>query len=162
MARAVADAVADDGHAVIQAGTGTGKSLAYLVPTVLSEKPTVIATATKALQDQLAGKDLPFVAEHLDAPFRFAVLKGRSNYLCLQRLDELEADDRLDLDLDDEAEDRRPAASTVRHPRRAPGLCRRPRPPAIEPSWSRCRTACGAWSRSGRDECPGAGRCPEG
>ena len=77
MARAVADAIETDGHAVVQAGTGTGKSLAYLVPAVLSDRPTVIATATKALQDQLAGKDLPFLADHLDVPFRFAVLKGR-------------------------------------------------------------------------------------
>ena len=106
MARAVAAAIADEGHAVIQAGTGTGKSLAYLVPTVLSDKPAVIATATKALQDQLAGKDLPFLADQLDVPFGFAVLKGRSNYLCLQRLDELEADDRLDLDLEDGDDDR--------------------------------------------------------
>ena len=105
MARAVADAIETDGHAVVQAGTGTGKSLAYLVPAVLSDRPTVIATATKALQDQLAGKDLPFLTDHLDVPFRFAVLKGRSNYLCLQRLDELEADDRLDLDLDDTERD---------------------------------------------------------
>ena len=105
MARAIADAIETDGHVVVQAGTGTGKSLAYLVPAVLSDRPTVVATATKALQDQLAGKDLPFLADHLDVPFRFAVLKGRSNYLCLQRLDELEADDRLDLDLDDTERD---------------------------------------------------------
>ena len=58
MARSVAAAIESDGHAVVQAGTGTGKSLAYLVPAVLSDRPTIIATATKALQDQLAGKDL--------------------------------------------------------------------------------------------------------
>lgn len=160
MARAVADAIAGDGHAVIQAGTGTGKSLAYLVPTVLSEKPAVIATATKALQDQLAGKDLPFLAEHLDAPFRFAVLKGRSNYLCLQRLDELAADDRLDLDLDDDddnatggldsavLEELRAFAATSATGDRA----------ELESISDR------VWRlvSVGRDECPGAGRCPRG
>ena len=89
--RAMADAVAraiDAGrHLVVGAGTGTGKSLAYLVPAVLSGRTVVVATATKALQDQLATKDLPLVAGALGAthPFRFAVLKGRSNYLCRQR-----------------------------------------------------------------------------
>src|SRR4051794_15730991 len=84
MADAVADAITNDRHLVVQAGTGTGKSLAYLVPALLSGKKVVIATATKALQDQLAGKDLPFLAEHLPTPtpVTFATLKGRSNYLC--------------------------------------------------------------------------------
>jgi ATP-dependent DNA helicase DinG len=90
MAEAVARAVAEGRHLVVQAGTGTGKTLAYLVPAVLSGKRVVVATATKALQDQLAGKDLPFVAEHLDRPFTFAVLKGRSNYVCVQRLAEVD------------------------------------------------------------------------
>ncbi len=99
MARAVAGAISAKEHLLAQAGTGTGKSLAYLVPTLLSKKRTIIATATKALQDQLATKDLPFLAEHLDHPFEWAVLKGRSNYVCRQRLDELEdAGDQLQLD----------------------------------------------------------------
>ena len=55
---------------MVQAGTGTGKSLAYLVPALLSGRRVVVATATKALQDQLAGKDLPFLAEHLDRAAR--------------------------------------------------------------------------------------------
>ena len=98
MALAVADAIADDRHLVVQAGTGTGKTLAYLVPAVLSGKHTVIATATKALQDQLADKDLPFLQRHLETPFMASVVKGRSNYLCLQRLDELTSvDAQLDL-----------------------------------------------------------------
>ncbi|MEM9465658.1 MAG: ATP-dependent DNA helicase [Actinomycetota bacterium] len=162
MARAVADAVADDGHAVIQAGTGTGKSLAYLVPTVLSEKPTVIATATKALQDQLAGKDLPFLAEHLDAPFRFAVLKGRSNYLCLQRLDELEADDRLDLDLDDDDDEHESTSvidsDTLDELRAFAGSSTTGDRAELDSISDR------VWRlvSVGRDECPGAGRCPRG
>jgi ATP-dependent DNA helicase DinG len=89
MARAVSDAVVGSRHLVVQAGTGTGKTLAYLVPAILSGRRTVVATATKALQDQLATKDLPLLHERLPAPFTSAVLKGRSNYLCLQRLREL-------------------------------------------------------------------------
>ena len=90
MADAVARAVETGRHLVVQAGTGTGKSLAYLVPTALSGRPVVVATATKALQDQLAGKDLPFLADHLGEPLTFSVLKGRSNYVCRQRLAEID------------------------------------------------------------------------
>jgi ATP-dependent DNA helicase DinG len=89
MAEAVGRAIDDRRHLVVQAGTGTGKSLAYLVPAILCGKRVVVATATKALQDQLATKDLPFLARHLGRPFRFAVLKGRSNYLCRQRAAEM-------------------------------------------------------------------------
>jgi len=91
MCRAVAEAVATGTHLVVQAGTGTGKSLAYLVPAALSGKKVVIATATKALQDQLAEKDLPQVDAGLGlpAPLDFAVLKGRSNYVCRQRVAEV-------------------------------------------------------------------------
>jgi len=89
MAEAVGRAIHDHRHLVVQAGTGTGKSLAYLVPAILSGDRVVVATATKALQDQLATKDLPFLAQHLGRSFRFAVLKGRSNYLCRQRAAEV-------------------------------------------------------------------------
>src|SRR3977135_4391944 len=88
MAHALTRAIHEERHLVVQAGPGTGKSLAYLIPCVLAGVTCVVATATKALQDQLAGKDLPFLAAHLGRPFRFAVLKGRSNYLCRQRLAE--------------------------------------------------------------------------
>ncbi len=91
MAEAVAAAVAGGRHLVVRAGTGTGKTLGYLVPAILSGRRIVVATATRALQDQLATKDLPFLDEHLDHPFDWAVLKGRSNYLCVQRLAELAA-----------------------------------------------------------------------
>lgn len=159
MARAVADAIETDGHAVVQAGTGTGKSLAYLVPAVLSDRPTVIATATKALQDQLAGKDLPFLTDHLDVPFRFAVLKGRSNYLCLQRLDELEADDRLDLDLDDTERDSGSIDSDTLDELRAFATT------SATGDRSELKTIDDRTWRLvsvGRDECPGANRCPRG
>jgi ATP-dependent DNA helicase DinG len=99
MAEAVAHAVAEGRHLVVQAGTGTGKTLAYLVPVILAGQRCVVATATKALQDQLAGKDLPFLAEHLDADVSYALLKGRSNYVCLQRVAEVgQGADQLALD----------------------------------------------------------------
>ncbi len=99
MSRRIAEAIEEGSHLVIRAGTGTGKSLAYLVPAILSGQRTIVATATKALQDQLAGKDLPFLVEHLGHQFNFAVLKGRSNHVCRQRLDEVaesEAQQALD------------------------------------------------------------------
>ena len=95
MALATADVLHTGGTLLAEAGTGTGKTLAYLIPTIESGSTVVVATATKALQDQLAMKDLPFLAEHLDVDFDFAVLKGRSNYVCLQRLREMHADPRL-------------------------------------------------------------------
>jgi ATP-dependent DNA helicase DinG len=89
MASAVSRAMAGGRHLVVQAGTGTGKSLGYLIPAALSGQRVVVATATKALQDQLATHDLPLVAEALDDHLTFAVLKGRSNYLCRQRVSEI-------------------------------------------------------------------------
>ena len=86
MCAAVADAIDEERHLIVQAGTGTGKSLAYLVPLFLSGRKAVISTATKALQDQLAGKDLPHVKAALDSSVTFAVLKGRANYICCQKL----------------------------------------------------------------------------
>jgi ATP-dependent DNA helicase DinG len=89
MCRAVAEALVTGTHLVVQAGTGTGKSLAYLVPAVMSGRKVGVATATKALQDQLAEKDLPLVEAGLGLPFTYAVLKGRSNYICRQRVAEV-------------------------------------------------------------------------
>jgi len=99
MAEAVEAVFSDGGQLVVQAGTGIGKSMAYLVPAILSGKTTVVATATKALQDQLANKDLPFLQQHLGKPFEFAVLKGRANYLCLQKAVEIgQGDEQMVLD----------------------------------------------------------------
>ena len=92
MAQAVAESVRAGRHIVVRAGTGTGKTLGYLVPAILSGKRVVVATATKALQDQLAAKDLPFLSKHLDHPFDWAILKGHSNYVCSQRLAEVAGD----------------------------------------------------------------------
>jgi len=88
MSHAVGRAIEGERHLFVRAGTGTGKSLAYLLPAILSGRRVVVATATKALQDQLAGKDLPAIAARLARPFTFTVLKGRANYLCVQRLRE--------------------------------------------------------------------------
>ncbi len=100
MALAVAAAIEAGRHLIVQAGTGTGKSVGYLVPALLSGKKVVVATVTKALQDQLAAKDLPFLKAHLDAPFEFAVVKGRSNYFCRQRGREVAGGTGGQLDLD--------------------------------------------------------------
>lgn len=89
MALAVAASIAGGRNLVVQAGTGTGKSLAYLVPAALAGERVVVATATKALQDQLADKDLPLVAGATGRDLSFAVLKGRSNYVCRQRVAEI-------------------------------------------------------------------------
>lgn len=101
MCTAVAEAIAARRHLLVQAGTGTGKSLAYLVPAILSGHRTVVVTATRALQEQLCGKDLPFLAAHLGRPFTYALLKGRSNYLCLARHAELDDERAAALDVDD-------------------------------------------------------------
>ncbi len=90
MASEVDRAIAEGRHLVVQAGTGTGKSLAYLIPAALSDQPIVVATATKALQDQLATNDLPLVAGAIGHHLSYAVLKGRSNYLCRQRVSEMD------------------------------------------------------------------------
>ena len=153
MCHAVAEAMDSGRHLVVAAGTGTGKSLAYLVPLVLGDGPSVVATATKTLQDQLVEKDLPQLAEALERPVNFAVLKGRSNYLCLQRLEEHLQDDQLSLEIPDgpRAEINRLAvwASQTDTGDRAE-LDFEPSPAA----WD-------ALSVSGR-ECPGAQRCPSG
>jgi ATP-dependent DNA helicase DinG len=155
MASAVADAFSNRRHLLAQAGTGTGKSWAYLVPAILSSKRTVVATATKALQDQLANKDLPYLQEHLGREFDFAVLKGRSNYVCRQRIEELSGAGQLALD----------------------GLAERASPgelatlklwAATSPTGDRAELLAEpshqAWSAVSvsAQECPGARRCPQG
>jgi ATP-dependent DNA helicase DinG len=97
MVRAVASAISRRRHLVVEAGTGVGKSLAYLVPAVLSGQRVVVATATKNLQDQLATKDAPQVAAHAPG-VRVAVLKGRQNYLCRYRAASVGAGAQLSFD----------------------------------------------------------------
>ena len=88
MAQAVADVISDGGALVVEAGTGTGKTYAYLVPALLSGKKVVLSTGTKNLQEQLFFRDLPKVVKALASPLQLALLKGRSNYLCLFRLEQ--------------------------------------------------------------------------
>ena len=86
MAEAVSDAIENHEHLIVEAGTGTGKTFAYLIPAILSGKTVIVSTGTKNLQDQLFHKDLPLIKQALMVPFRAELLKGRSNYLCLYRL----------------------------------------------------------------------------
>ncbi len=86
MAEKVLDVIESGQHLIAEAGTGTGKTFAYLVPAILSGRKTIISTGTKNLQDQLFGRDLPLIRDALTVPVSVALLKGRSNYLCLHRL----------------------------------------------------------------------------
>lgn len=86
MAQAVEDSLATGGSLVVEAGTGIGKTLAYLVPALLSGERVIISTGTKTLQDQLFFRDLPMVVETLGLSIKPALLKGRANYLCLHRM----------------------------------------------------------------------------
>jgi ATP-dependent DNA helicase DinG len=86
MAAGIAEAIALAENLVVEAGTGTGKTLAYLIPALLSGKRVILSTGTKTLQDQLFHRDLPMVTAALGRPAKTVLLKGRSNYLCLQRL----------------------------------------------------------------------------
>ena len=88
MAVAVADAFREGGEVLVEAGTGTGKTLAYLIPAVLSGQRVVISTGTKNLQEQLYYKDLPLLRKALGVPFKACLMKGRGNYLCLSRYDQ--------------------------------------------------------------------------
>ena len=161
MAEAVEEALVEHRHLIVQAGTGTGKSLAYLVPAAQLGRPVVVATATKSLQEQLANRDAPLVAEALGGVV-VAILKGRSNYLCRQKTAEL-ADGGIQVPLD---LDGRPTAG------RDGGLVSQVRSLM---DWE-STTATGdmaelgtdispqAWSMVsvGTNDCPGATKCPEG
>jgi ATP-dependent DNA helicase DinG len=88
MAERVARAIDLDERLLVEAGTGTGKTLAYLVPAILSGRRVIVSTGTRTLQDQIAGVDLPRLARVLPQSFSFAVMKGIGNYVCLRRLAE--------------------------------------------------------------------------
>ncbi|ORU94070.1 MAG: helicase [Cycloclasticus sp. symbiont of Bathymodiolus heckerae] len=88
MALAIERAIANQTHLIAEAGTGTGKTFAYLIPAILSGKKTIISTGTRNLQDQIFEKDFPLIRDVLKVPVQGAVLKGRSNYLCIYRLDQ--------------------------------------------------------------------------
>ena len=95
MADAVEDAIANGHNLIAEAGTGTGKTFAYLVPALRSGKRVIVSTGTKTLQDQLFHRDLPRVREVLGARLRTSLLKGRANYLCLYRLDQTHKEGRF-------------------------------------------------------------------
>jgi ATP-dependent DNA helicase DinG len=160
MAEAIAGALETKRHLVVQAGTGTGKSLAYLLPALASGRRVVVATATKALQDQLAVKDLPFLAElrsELGLGFTWAVLKGRSNYICRQRLQEAtRSSSQASLDLGD-----LPATVTAEIRTLAQWAENTDTGDAADLDWSPADQTWRAVS-VGTDECPGAARCPLG
>ncbi|HVG58740.1 MAG TPA: ATP-dependent DNA helicase [Hyalangium sp.] len=92
MARAVERAFSERSYLLAEAGTGTGKTLAYLVPALLSGRRVVVSTATKTLQDQIFFKDLPLLKDRMGLKFEAAYLKGRGNYLCLQRFNAFSQD----------------------------------------------------------------------
>lgn len=167
MADAVAAAIRGQRHLVVQAGTGTGKSLAYLVPALALGTRVVVSTATKALQDQLATRDLPMLSGSLGLPFEFAVLKGRSNYVCAQRVSEVNGvGDQLQLEAG--------TAPATSDPDAGLGPLGREVRRLVQ--WAENDTVTGdrselpfeprdaAWSQvsvAARD-CPGAARCPAG
>src|SRR5215831_19595529 len=86
MAEAVEGALAENKHLIVEAGTGTGKTLAYLVPAILSGRRILVSTGTKNLQEQLFFKDIPFLQQHFDRPLEVCYMKGRSNYACRQKI----------------------------------------------------------------------------
>lgn len=86
MATEIGKALAERRHLIVEAGTGTGKTLAYLVPALLSGKRVIVSTASKNLQEQLFYKDIPFLQQHLPMPLKVAYMKGRSNYACRQKI----------------------------------------------------------------------------
>lgn len=138
LAAAIEDALGSRSTLVGQGGCGVGKSFASLVPAILSGRRTVYSTATKALQEQIAQKDLPFLSQHF--PTTFAILKGRSNYLCLAKMDEIASND-LPIGFDAAVKDS--------------ALGQREELPEVSSAlWSRL-TASG-------DECPGKKNCPFG
>jgi ATP-dependent DNA helicase DinG len=90
MAEAVNETLRDGGIALIEAGTGTGKTLAYLIPALAAGERVIVSTATKALQEQLYKKDIPFLQKIIPRKFQATCMKGRSNYLCLHKLKKAE------------------------------------------------------------------------
>ena len=155
MAEEVAAAIAERRHLLVQAGTGTGKSLGYLVPLLLARRPVVVATATKALQEQLVANDLPFLRRALGIDFRWALLKGRSNYLCRAALADAVAGSDQGVLLDDGALGRERLGDVVAWATETPTGDRSDLPFTVASAdWARLSV--------GPSECPGAQRCPYG
>jgi ATP-dependent DNA helicase DinG len=167
MAAAIAAAIAAQRHLVVEAGTGTGKTLAYLIPAIEAGHTTVVVTATMALQDQLAGKDLPAVAatyaEIGRGDLDYAVLKGRSNYLCQQRIAELSepATGGATQQLAVHADSQMSPVALVEIRKLTEWAQVSTTGELSELDWNPSDTVWRAVS-VGSDECPGAERCPSG
>ncbi len=156
MSKSVATTLEADDVLLVEAGTGTGKSLAYLTPIVADDRQAVIATATIALQSQLVDADLPMVAKALGRDVSVALLKGRRNYLCRQRLAELERakrDEQLQL-LGGRNPDRHLEAVVEWAEDTVSGDREELDPSPPSDVWSAVSV--------GADECPGAAKCPSG
>ncbi|MBN2319771.1 MAG: ATP-dependent DNA helicase [Acidobacteria bacterium] len=95
MAQAVGHAIEEKRHLCVEAGTGTGKTMAYLLPIILSDKRVIVSTATKNLQEQLFFRDIPFLENALGRTFSVCYMKGRSNYLCWSKLDAIDKEQYL-------------------------------------------------------------------
>jgi ATP-dependent DNA helicase DinG len=96
MAEAVAEALQSRKHLIVEAGTGTGKTLAYLIPAILSGRRVVVSTGTKNLQEQLFFKDVPFLERHFPHPLKVCYMKGRANYACRQKIYDAEREPVLE------------------------------------------------------------------
>ncbi len=156
MAESVTRAIDEGSTALIEAGTGTGKSLAYLTPVIAAGKRAIVATATIALQDQLVSNDVPLVADGLGADTTVALLKGRSNYLCKQRLVEFErASSQEQLELLRGSSPGLELAAVKTWAESTETGDKEELDPA--PSFDVWRAV-----SVGADECPGASRCPSG
>src|SRR5271169_658149 len=90
MAEIADDAFQKHQHVVIEAGTGTGKTLAYLIPAIRSGRRVVVSTATKSLQEQLFQKDVPFLQKHFAPNLKAALMKGRNNFLCRTKVNQMD------------------------------------------------------------------------
>lgn len=160
MAVLVGRALRKNRHLIVQAGTGTGKTLGYLVPTVISGRRIVVSTVTKALQDQLSQNDLPLLAAALnpilDHQLSWTVLKGRSNYLCRQRIAELADRSQSKLDLDEVSVRTK---ADIKKLVEWSGTTKTGDEGELD--WQPQRNA---WSMVSvtSEECPGASRCPQG
>lgn len=155
MSYSIAQSLASGRSIIVQAGTGTGKSLGYLVPALMSGKKTVVATATKALQDQLDRNDLPLLARTLGTDFSWAVVKGRSNYLCVQRLKELK-DSSNQLEFEETASSVKREVDAIRDWAAATGTGDLEELQRAPSERARKMIAVGV------DECPGRNKCPSG
>lgn len=158
MADVIARALVERTHVIVEAGTGTGKSLGYLIPSIESGRQVIVATATKTLQNQLGEVELPFLKEHLDPKLTWSIIKGRQSYACLAKLEERFGDGLGTTGLfapDDLGELHADVAFIAQWARDHSTGDRDDLPRAVSDA---------AWNESSVSgmECPGANRCAQG